>query len=1005
MQKMPECGQTELLEKIFLHSHDCIVLLDRDFNFIRVNQAYCGICGRPEEEFAGRNHFELYPSPFIEECRRVVETAVPFQATGYPFEFPDHPEWGGTFWDLTLVPFLDGNGRVDMLLFTLRDVTKPHRMLNELQETNRALKTISACNSLLIHSVDEKMLLEGMCRVVVDSGGYTMAWIGLSEAGGALNPVAHAGKVELFGGGCCTAEEAVRTGRTQVNPHCCRTPGEPGSRSGIALPLAHGGTDYGVLAIHASGPDAFGEEQVKILEQLAGDLSYGIANLRSDSARRQAEIGLRASEERYHMLFENGTDAIALADAETGELLDVNHAMEKLVGSSKAKMIGKSQKILHPPEPSAHAVSRSLQLHRTSRKGESIETRILRKDGTTRDVEIRASTMELDGRKVLLGFFRDISDRKHYEERLEYQANHDSLTGLPNRKILSDRLAQSVSHSRRAGKWAAAMLMDLDRFKIVNDSLGHDAGDEILREMGRRLSNMMRSGDTVARLGGDEFMLIFPELSSEEDTVLLARKYLGAISRPVKVVGREISVSASLGIVIYPRDGESPSSLLRNADVAMYRAKELGGNGFQFYSSEMNERMLQKLELENGIRRALDRSEFELHYQPKVDLRHGHIVGVEALIRWNHPGRGIISPGEFIPLAEETGLIVQIGEWVIEESCARLAAWKEMGLPETILAVNLSAKQFQQKDLLSIMERSILKHAIDAALLEIEVTESATMADPEQAILILQDLKKLGVRISLDDFGTGYSSLSCLKRFPVDSLKIDRSFVSDIAVEPNDASITRMMISMAHGMDRKVIAEGVENEIQLKFLQREGCDEMQGYFFSKPVPESEMTTMLLERRRLESIDGGDDSPALLLIDDEENVLRALQRVLRRDGYRILATTSAGEALELMAANQVGVIVADQRMPEMKGVEFLRKAKQLHPDSMRIVLTGYTELKSVTNAVNEGAIYKFLTKPWDDDQLRENVREAFRLFELKMERDSLLRELARSGRGRFSRPAP
>ncbi len=1001
MQKMPECGQSELLEKIFLHAHDCIVLLDRDFNFIRVNQAYCRVCDRPEEEFAGRNHFELYPSPLIEDCRRVVETAVPFQASGYPFEFPDHPEWGVTYWDLTLVPLLDGYGRVDMLLFTLRDVTKPHRMLNELQETNRALKTISACNSLLIHAVDEKTLLEGMCRVVVDSGGYRMAWIGLAETGGALNPVAHAGNMALFGrdegGKCCAAEKAIRAGRTQVNPDCCRDPGQPEYGSSIALPLTHGGTEFGVLAIQAFEPDAFGKEQMEILEQLAGDLSYGIANLRSDSARRQAEIGLRASEERYHKLFENGTDAIALADAETGELLDVNHALEKLIGRPKAELIGKSQKMLHPPEPSFHAVSSSFQMHRTSKEGGSIETRILRKDGTTRDVEIRASTMDLEGRKVLLGFFRDLSDRKHYEERLEYQATHDSLTGLPNRKILSDRLAQSVAHSRRAGKWAAAMLMDLDRFKIANDSLGHDAGDEILREMGRRLSNMIRSGDTVARLGGDEFMLIFPELSSEEDTVLLARKYLDAIALPMKVAGREISVSASLGIAIYPRDGEDPSSLLRNADVAMYRAKELGGNGFQFYSSEMNERMLQKLELENGIRRALDRREFELYYQPKVDLRQGHIVGVEALIRWNHPGRGIVSPGEFIPLAEETGLIVQIGEWVIEESCARLAAWKEMGLADTTLAINLSAKQFQQKDLLSIMERSIRKHAVDAALLEIEVTESAAMADPEQAILILQDLKKLGVRISLDDFGTGYSSLSCLKRFPVDSLKIDRSFVNDIAVEPSDASITRMMISMAHSMDRKVIAEGVESEAQLRFLQREGCDEMQGYYFSRPVPESEVTAMLLERRRLPSIGGEEDSPALLLVDDEENVLKALQRVLRRDGYRILATTSAGEALQLMVANQVGVIVADQRMPEMKGVEFLRKAKQLHPDSMRIVLTGYTELKSVTNAVNEGAIYKFHTKPWDDDQLRDNVREAFRLFELKKERDSLLRELALSGR--------
>ena len=653
---------------------------------------------------------------------------------------------------------------------------------------------------------------------------------------------------------------AIRTGTTQVNQNCLENPNmrpwrnaaiERGYQSSIALPLAYGGAIFGALTIYASEPDTFQKEEVELLEQLAGDLSYGVYNIRSNAARLEAETELVQIGERYHTLFDNGTDAIALADAETGELIDVNHAMEELVGWQKSEIIGKSQKILHPPEPGA--VSRSFEQHRTTRESEPIETQVINKDGTIREVEIKASSMNFDGRKVLLGFFRDISERKRYEAQFEFQAAHDSLTGLANRSLLSDRIELSIAHSHRTHRWTSVMLLDLDRFKLVNDSLGHDAGDTLICEVANRLSHCLRPGDTAARLGGDEFAVVMSDLSDEKDTIQLAQKLLDSLNQPVLISGRQITISASLGIAICPRDGESPQMLIRNADAAMYRAKELSGNSFQFYSPEMNVRMLERLELENGLRRALERKEFELHFQPQINMAQGHITGAEALIRWNHPELGLIPPGDFIPLAEETGLIIPIGEWVIDTACAQIRTWRSQGLPNIRVAINLSAAQFMQKNLPKLIAEAVHLNEIDTQCLELEVTESMVMSKPDEAILILKELKKIGIRISLDDFGTGYSSLSYLKRFPIDILKIDQSFVRDITFDPDDAAITKLVIDLAHSLNRKVIAEGVETEAQLLFLQNHHCDEMQGYFFSKPVPAIEMTQMLAYGKHLDLI--------------------------------------------------------------------------------------------------------------------------------------------------------
>jgi diguanylate cyclase (GGDEF)-like protein len=394
------------------------------------------------------------------------------------------------------------------------------------------------------------------------------------------------------------------------------------------------------------------------------------------------------------------------------------------------------------------------------------------------------------------------------------------------------------------------MLVDLDRFKVVNDSLGHDVGDGLLRQVADALAINVRSGDTVARLGGDEFVVLATDMMAEDVATVLANKLLTALSRPMHAAGHELISTGSMGIAVFPRDGRSARELLKNADVAMYRAKEIGGNRFAFHSPEMNARLLERLSLEKGLRGALERHQLELHYQPKVELAGGTVVGAEALLRWRHPELGVVSPGAFIPLAEETGLIMPIGAWAIDEACRQIKEWREAGMGNVTVAVNISARQFQQDGLTDVVAGALAAYGVEAPNLELEVTESAVMGNAEAAAGVLRTLKATGVKISLDDFGTGYSSLSYLKRYPIDTLKIDQSFVRDISTDPDDAAIARLVIALGHDLGCQVIAEGVETQAQLDFLREQGCDQIQGYLFSRPLSAGAFTDLLAEGRRL-----------------------------------------------------------------------------------------------------------------------------------------------------------
>jgi diguanylate cyclase (GGDEF)-like protein/PAS domain S-box-containing protein len=489
----------------------------------------------------------------------------------------------------------------------------------------------------------------------------------------------------------------------------------------------------------------------------------------------------------------------------------------------------------------------------------NLDLRILLPDGSLRFVHDQAEVMtDASGEGVTLaGTTQDISERKQAEEQIRFLAYYDGLSKLPNRMLFMEKLSLALESARRQNHTHAILFLDLDRFKRINDTLGHSVGDRLLQGVAERLRKCLRSSDTVARggepqsaadtvarLGGDEFIVSITDLNRGEDAAKVARRILDSLSEPFRLDEHEVVITASIGISVFPADGADVESLLKNADAAMYHAKDSGRNAFQFYSGSMNAAAFQRLALENSLRKALERGELMLYYQPQIDIDTGRIVGAEALIRWRHPDLGLVSPGDFIPLAEETGLILPIGEWVLRTACAQAKAWQEAGYPPLQISVNLSGRQFRQQHIVQTVEQAVRATGFDPRRLEVEITESILMHSAEETVQTLRQLKAMGLRVSVDDFGTGYSSLNYLTRFPIDTLKIDQSFVRDIATDPGDAAITAAIIAMARGLKLDVVAEGVETQDQLTYLRQRGCRLMQGYLFSRPVPAEEFVKQL-----------------------------------------------------------------------------------------------------------------------------------------------------------------
>jgi diguanylate cyclase (GGDEF)-like protein/PAS domain S-box-containing protein len=584
----------------------------------------------------------------------------------------------------------------------------------------------------------------------------------------------------------------------------------------------------------------------RVASERTAALQFANLRLSEDIAlRMRSEESLRLRER----VIEVSANAIIICSASAPDyaIEYVNPAFEHITGYSAADVVGRSLESLQGSSQDQQNIEEIRAALREKRQGHAL-LRNYRKDGSGYWNDLFIAPVQ-DGNGVISHFVvaqYDITAVMRYEAELEFQAKHDTLTGLANRNLLRERLTQAIASAKRNSTPIWVVFVDLDRFKFVNDTLGHEAGDVLLKVLAGRLQSAAREADTVARLGGDEFVLVLPEHTEDGPGLAVLQGIMDAVAQPLVIHDHEFFLTCSIGVATYPADGCTAESLTKHADIAMYRAKEMGRNTFQFYTATMNERTLDRLSIENDLRHALDRDEFTIHYQPQVNLCSGCIVGMEALIRWNHPVHGLIPPARFIGLAEEMGLIIPIGAWVIRTACIQTKAWQQAGLGDLRIAVNLSPRQFTQKALVQSIADVLHATGLDPRFLELELTESMVMSDVDNAIAILRNLKGLGIHISIDDFGTGYSSLSYLKRFPIDVLKIDQSFVNDLTVDADDAAIVVSIISLAHSLRLQVIAEGVETAEQLAFLRAHGCDQVQGYYFSRPIEPDAFERMLRE---------------------------------------------------------------------------------------------------------------------------------------------------------------
>ena len=828
-----------------------------------------------DEDVRGKTVYDIFPPEIAARMdaqdRNIVATGDPVienEQPTYVLDERGNPQhrWSAT----TKVPMQGANGEIVGIVGISRDITDRRRM-----ERERAMEHVVARVLSESRSIEDTM--PRLIRTVCEAMGwvYGAHWIWDAPAGVlrrfgwwcAFDPrfdpadeiywkeISQPSTTGLIGNTWIAQQATWMTDIDEMPgfkraPSCARFE----FRSAFAFPIY--AQDEAVGVIEFFGRDVRAPDEA--LLQVSGALSRQIGQF---IRRKQAEESLQESELQLRAMFENADVGIAMTGLDM-RYMRVNDKYCGIVGYAREELLG-----MRVSELNLESNVRYIHADRERMlSGEvpslTVEKQLVRSDGSLVWVSLaRSLVRSADGTpRHFIAVIQDISETKRAaealkqsEEQFRVLAHYDILTGLPNRALFYDRLTQALAQARRNRWWLAVMFIDVDRFKNVNDTFGHAAGDQLLKQVSARLVECVRIEDTVGRLSGDEFAVVLSRLAAPGDAGTVAKKIVEQFNRPFQLEGTELFVTGSVGITVFPTDTVDQDTLIRNADVAMYQAKERGRNTYQFYTSEMNRRTREMLNLEGELRRALERDEFVLHYQPKVSLTTGRVTGVEALLRWRHPERGLVPPSDFIPLLEETGLVVQAGEWVLHAVCRQLIAWRARGIRIVPIAVNLSARQFLAPDLGQSIRSVLEQHAIAPELLEVEITESAIMSDTEEANRTLEYLDALGVRSAIDDFGTGYSSLGYLKRFPLGALKVDRSFVSDITTDADDAHITQAVISMAHSLGLKVIAEGVETAAQLEFLLRYGCDEVQGFLFARPIPGDECAEAIADEQRYGAI--------------------------------------------------------------------------------------------------------------------------------------------------------
>ena len=750
---------------------------------------------------------------------------------------------------------LIAEGSISIQVF-VRDITERKQAQRHILRLTDLYSALSRTSQAVARLRDRDALFAEVCSIAAELGHLSATWIGLIDAAGEhLVPEASSGAGAQYArsievpldpqrpAGNGPIAVALREDRTYV---CNDLDADPrtlpwrsvaqgfGFRSVAVFPLRQGGKPVGAIMHYANETGFFDAELAELLSRMASEISVALERFASEAA-------LRDEQRQMEVLLSNLPGMVYRCRDDPDWTMEfVSEGCLELTGYRPEELM-LSRTVTF--EGMTHADDRARvrdEIHHALRtRGRFVlEYRIRTRDGREKWVQEKGLGMySPDGELLgLEGFVSDITEIKTYRERLEHQATHDTLTGLANRHLLNERMLQAMAHVRRQGGVMAVVFLDLDQFKFVNDTLGHTAGDELLKQAAGRLRGCVREEDTVARLGGDEFVLLLGEQPDPQAVVHAVERVLGAMAQPYQVLGNEFATTCSIGVSLSPQDGEDVETLLKHADAAMYRAKAMGRNGFHFFTEEINATLTGRLSLERDLRRAIQADEFLLHYQPKVALRSGTLIGAEALVRWAHPEQGLLSPVHFIPLAEETGLILPLGERILRQACVQARAWLDAGLELRLMSVNISARQFHQHDLVQRVADVLSETGLRPEYLELELTESMMMADAEEEVSRLNALKALGVQLSVDDFGTGYSSLSYLKRFPVDRLKIDKSFVRDIVTDPGDAAIAQAVIRLGQILGLVVTAEGVETDEQLAFLRRHGCDEAQGYYFSPPLP-------------------------------------------------------------------------------------------------------------------------------------------------------------------------
>ena len=751
----------------------------------------------------------------------------------------------------------DQSGKPVRFFGTVQDITERTDAEARVHRLTQLYAALSQCNQAIVRCNNKEELFPSICRDAVNFGGMKMAWIGmLDETGQLVMPVASFGTgVEYLDGLEISVDINKQSGqgptgsavRDQLPYWCQDFLNDPatahwheraakfGWGASASLPLMCNGVVVGAFSLYTEVVNAFDESAQTLLIKMMTDISYALDRFASETQRKQAVEALQKSEQHLRTIIETEPECVKVVDRR-GMLLEMNEAGLAMLEADSLEQV-KTRPLLDyilPPYQNAFR-----ELHVRVMKGENaaLEFEVQGLKGTRRWLATSAAPLRDENGKIttLLGITRDITSRKLAEERVNYLANFDVLTGLPNRAQLDAHLKYALSIAKRSNGQMAVMFIDIDRFKDINDTLGHSIGDAILVEVAKRLQLVLREQDIASRLGGDEFMLILPG-SEAWGVAQVAQKLLNTLSQPYRSEHYDLTVTASIGIALYPTDGVDLEALSKSADTAMYQAKREGRNGYRFFTAEMQESATRNMKLISALRLALIRDQFCVHYQPQISLHSGQMVGAEALLRWKHPELGDVTPAEFIPVAEDSGLILAIGEWVLRTAVQQLKSWLDKGHKPIVIAVNLSVVQFRHPNFIEMVTRILEEEQLPHEYLELELTEGVAMNDPQGAIAVMNSLHERGIRMSIDDFGTGYSSLNYLKKFKVYKLKIDQSFVRDIIVDPEDKAIVAAIINMSKSLGLQTIAEGVETKAQLDLLTEQGCDEVQGYYYSKPLP-------------------------------------------------------------------------------------------------------------------------------------------------------------------------